>query len=890
MKAYDEKTELLEAAIEAMRNDTPSAAEESDAVARVRAQIDARSAAVTHPAFSSWQKNIPDVQAAKAASWNSIEDYIAAIPAYLSGQLSPAQATLFEEEARQSIPLRRALNEARGRVRTHASVAARSGSMVRMRWLAAVATVAAIALAVVLVIPQLPSRDQSRLAQINTVQGELYQIVNGGLEKLTPGTWIDGRQRIRSGHNSMAMIVLDDGSRIELDERSELSMTRRGAGNRIDVSRGRIFVEASPQGSGTLDVFTDEFEVSVTGTIFEVAHGAKGSRVAVIEGSVNVSLRGNTTSLAPGDVMGSRADYLARNIAEEISWSENADQYIAMLQEVASLQQDLAAVMAVPPRYSTRLLDLAPASTAIYVAVPNAPEKAAEIYEVIRARMQSSQILGDVWNDFEQQAESRYLDEMMIWMREIGYALGEETVFAMTMVGTGDAATALPVVLSEVDADSFAASFNDQLELVRHALAAAGHNEELPINLIYHPTEARDEQLSILLYQDLLVATTDAALMAQMYENMQFGSSTFTETVLHEMLQASYEQGTEILGAAYIPSLLSASGEDLEAIESTGLHNAEVLVAQYQRSGNGAVLTADLLFSGPRTGAMSLLATPGPMGSLEFFSTDTTVVAALLSRDPGDILDEFDTLFATAGSEIEVELQLFYNLMATLGGEIAIGLDGPVLPTPAWKAVIEAYDAAGLQASIEASVARFNAVSAAEGISLALAPSNVSGYSGYQVSLAVDATVTDEALNIDSTGFQYAYVDGYLVAAPNAALVARAIGVYQSGSSLPTAAEYRELMLRDGYLDFSAVYFSRLGELLDSLMQRLPATVTAEQQAAIASLNIEVGPSMTSVLALPDRMRITRTGGSDLTLQLFSNLALLQPLLENLQEPDAAVY
>ena len=43
MKAYDEKTELLEAAIEAMRNDTPSAAEESDAVARVRAQIDARS-------------------------------------------------------------------------------------------------------------------------------------------------------------------------------------------------------------------------------------------------------------------------------------------------------------------------------------------------------------------------------------------------------------------------------------------------------------------------------------------------------------------------------------------------------------------------------------------------------------------------------------------------------------------------------------------------------------------------------------------------------------------------------------------------------------------------------------------------------------------------------
>ncbi len=883
MKAYDEKTELLDAAIEAVRNDIPAAADESAAVARVRAQIDARSSAAARPELNRLQRDD------KAANWNSIEDYIAAIPAYLSGQLSPAQATLFEEETRQSLPLRRALNEARGREQTHSSIAARSGYAVRMRWLAAVATVAAIAVAVVLVLPQLPSRDQSQLAQINTVQGELYQIVNGGLERLTPGTWIDGRQRIRSGQNSMAMIVLDDGSRIELDERSELSMTRRGVGNRIDVSRGRIFVEASPQGSGTLDVFTDEFEVSVTGTIFEVAHGAKGSRVAVIEGSVNVSLRGNTTSLAPGDVMGSRADYLARNIAEEISWSENADQYIAMLQEVAALQQDLAAVMAVPPRYSTRLLDLAPASTAVYVAVPNAPEKAAEIYEVIRARMQSSQVLGDAWNEFEQQAESRYLDEMMIWMREIGYALGEETVFAMTMVGTGDAATALPVVLSEVDADSFAASFNDQIERVRYALVAEGQNEELPINLIYHPAEAIDEQLSILLYQDLLVATTDAALMAQMYENIQFGSSTFTESALHEMLQASYEQGTEILGAVHIPSLVTASGESQEALEAAGLHNADVLVAQYQRSGNGSVLTADLRFSSPRKGAMSLLATPGPMGSLEFFSTETTVVAALLTRDAGDILDEFDTLFATAESNSEVELQLLFSLMATLGGEVAIGLDGPVLPTPAWKAVIEAYDAAGLQASIEAAVNRFNEVSASEGVLVALSPSNVGAYNGYQVSLTVDATATNQALNMDSTTFQYAYVDGYLVAAPNAALVGRAIGFYQSGSSLPTSAEYRELMLRDGYLDFSAVYFSRLGELLSSVVQRLPTTVTPEQQAAIASLNIEVGPSMTSVLALPDRMRIARTGSSDLTLQLFSNLALLQPLLEQLQEPAAAV-
>ena len=64
-----------------------------------------------------------------------------------------------------------------------------------------------------------------------------------------------------------------------------------------------------------------------------MAHGAKGSRVAVVEGSVDVLLQGAKTSLAPGDVMGSRSQYLAQNVADEIAWSDNADDYIAIALE-----------------------------------------------------------------------------------------------------------------------------------------------------------------------------------------------------------------------------------------------------------------------------------------------------------------------------------------------------------------------------------------------------------------------------------------------------------------------------------------------------------------------------------------------------------------------------
>ncbi len=882
MTDHRQNTEVLDAAIAAVRNDSPPAADMAEATARVRAQIAAR---------RGQQVGTESPLPFAASNWNSIEDYIAAIPAYLSGLLTPAQKTLFEEESRQSIPLRRALNEARGRESSQSPGVSRSGNVGRYRWMAVAATVAAVAIALVLVMPQLPSRDQAQLAQIQTVNGQLYQLVDGRLESLMPGTWIDGRQRIRSGQDSNAMLVLDDGSRIELDERSELSVTRRSSGNRIDVSRGRILVEASPQGSGTLDVFTNEMEVSVTGTIFEVAHGAKGSRVAVIEGSVNVSLQGNTTSLVPGDMMGSRTDYLARNIFDEIAWSENADEYLAMLQEVSALQQDLQEVLAVTPRYSTRLLDLAPAQTVAYVAVPNAPEKVAEVYEVIRSRMQSSQFLSAAWADFEQGAEAASLDEVMTWMREIGYALGDETVFALSMGDSGDVASTLPVVLSEVDAATFTATFNDQIQRVRDALAAEGHNNELEINLISHPRDAIDGDLSILLYEDLLVAATDVGLLEQMYADLQIGSSAFTGSQLHALLQANYAQGTEILGAVYLPGILDPTDITSPDFGETGLQNAEYLIAQFQRGTNAAVVTADLFFSGERTGAMSWLATPGPMGSLEFFSTNTTVVAALLLREPLAILEELDTIGAPADFDSDAELQLFYSVMATLGGEFAIGLDGPVLPTPAWKAVIEAYDAALLQQSIETAVTRFNAQAVAEGIAatIALSPSNVDGYNGFQVSLTVDPAAVDSQFDIGTITFQYAFVDGYLVAAPNAALVGRAIEFYASGSGLQTDAEYRELMLRDGYLDFSAVYFSRLGQLLDGLMDKLPTNITAEQQAAIAALDMDVGPSMTSVLALPDKMHLAHTGGGELPLQLLSKLAVLQPLLETLQAQGVTV-
>jgi hypothetical protein len=886
--------DTLEEAIAAINADTPSATDLIQARERALAAITSHRApqGVVMEEHSTAEPAIAD-------NWDSIDDYIAAIPAYLSKQLNAQQTMLFEEQSRQSIPLRRALNEARGVNSNVSKSLGEAPKASKLRWFASAATVAAIAIALFITVPDLPSFNQTRLAQVDEIDGQLYQLVDGRLQALTPGTWINGRQRIRSAGGSSALITLDDGSQIEVDERSELSMTRRRSGNRIDVSRGRILVAASPQGSGTLDVFTDEFMVSVTGTIFEVAHGAKGSRVAVIEGSVNVLLQGDTTSVEPGEIMDSRVkpniESFAVSVADEISWSQDADLYIAMVQEVAALQQDLAAVLDTQPRYSTRLLDLVPENTALYVAVPNAPEKVAEVYEVIRARLQGNELLGEAWAEFEMDSEAQYLDEIMSWLGQIGSTLGDETVFVLSQNNEIDL---VPIVLSEVDANAFRAAFDDQVQRLADVLAAEGVETDFEVVLIDNAADALPNQLSILLIDDLLVASIGADSLQDMQAIMETGSSAFVNTQLHQLLQLSYDQGTELVGAVDIPQLFSSpesSAELGDELMQAGLHNAEYLIAQHQQQNGNTTITADIFFSGEREGAMAWLGNPGPMGSLEFFSTDTTFAAAMLIKEPLAIMEELGPIEIPEGIDAKAELKLFYNIIGTLGGEFAFGLDGPALPTPAWKAVIEAYDETVLQDSIEWSIARFNEYAVAEGLdsSIELIPNEVAGYDGYWVNLKADIQVGggDGEINFgfESASFHYAYVDGYLVAGPSEALINRAIGFYQSGSGLQTDPEFRELLSRDGYLDFSAVFFNRLGELFNDVMNTLPSNLSEEQAAVVASLDTDIGASMTSLLALPDAIHFAHSGGAQLPTQILSQLISLQPLLETFDEPEDAV-
>ncbi len=84
-----------------------------------------------------------------------------------------------------------------------------------------------------------------------------------------------------------------------MKDRSELYLTKNGQGTTIHLNRGNIVVEAAKQKDGQLFVETGDSLVSVTGTVFSVNNGTKGSRVSVIEGEVKLNHAGSDRVLRP---------------------------------------------------------------------------------------------------------------------------------------------------------------------------------------------------------------------------------------------------------------------------------------------------------------------------------------------------------------------------------------------------------------------------------------------------------------------------------------------------------------------------------------------------------------------------------------------------------------
>src|SRR6185295_14779801 len=145
-------------------------------------------------------------------------------------------------------------------------------------------------------------------------------------------------EAVRANTGAGSVLVLRDGSRVEMRSQAELSLERADDGVRIRLNQGGVIVNAVKQQNRHLYVQTKDVTVSVVGTVFLVNAEQEGSRVAVIEGEVRVQQPGTAeVRLLPGEQVKTNPLMEPQLVKEEISWSKNAVTHIALLEQSAAV-------------------------------------------------------------------------------------------------------------------------------------------------------------------------------------------------------------------------------------------------------------------------------------------------------------------------------------------------------------------------------------------------------------------------------------------------------------------------------------------------------------------------------------------------------------------------
>jgi hypothetical protein len=333
--------------------------------------------------------------------------------------------------------------------------------------------------------------------------------------------------------------------------------------------------------------------------------------------------------------------------------------------------------------------------------------------------------------------------------------------------------------------------------------------------------------------------------------------SGFQNTPLYARIAQRYREGAGLLLCADLARLPSPPQQ---------LNGVRYVIAEQKEVNHQMEASATVGFDGPRTGIAAWLAEPSPMGALDYVSPEATLVTAFVVKNPAAIVDQTLALQqrspaaadkALADARQQTGFDVRSDLAASLGGEFAVALDGPAFPVPSWKLVTEVYDPARFEATVQ---------KVAEAYKLRTSQETDDGRTWYMIAAAVPNPLTEA---------HYTFADGYLIAAPTRALVARALQVKAAGTSIARSAKFLSMEPRDGHVNFSAVVYQDLGTTLAPLAGLLSAFGGAGRGQQIPDLG-NLKPSLIAAYGEPDRITIASNKnilGKSMTDLLSGNLA-----------------
>jgi len=160
----------------------------------------------------------------------------------------------------------------------------------------------------------------------------------------------------------------------------------------------------------------------VTGTVFAVESGIKGSRVSVIEGEVHVDEDGTDNVLHSGDQLATSPTMGEVPIEADIAWSENRESHLALLAEFSKLQKKLEGIATPGLRYQSAILPIAPEQTIIYASVPNYGEALGEANKLFQDQLRDSAVLREWWQSNGLGKQEGKFQEMVTGVEDVAAA------------------------------------------------------------------------------------------------------------------------------------------------------------------------------------------------------------------------------------------------------------------------------------------------------------------------------------------------------------------------------------------------------------------------------------------------------------------------------------
>jgi hypothetical protein len=829
------------------------------------------------------------------------EDFQSLIPAYLDKKLSTARTLLLEDHIHECIPCNRALKTHRANAAAKTPVyvapqhkrrasggnkAANSSGLRKgnvARWSVATAVVLCLGFVGMFFFERLDLSGRTLAATVESADGSVYVVSDNESRQLGAGEQLQKGERVRTAKDSNAVLRLADGSSVEMRERSEFSVSENRRGVTIQLDRGDVIVEAAKQHNGRLYVQTPDSLVSVKGTIFAVESGTKGSRVSVVEGEVQVNHAGKDETLNPGDQTTTNPSLDKTSVQQNIAWSRNASRYGNLVSELAKLGHDVNQRVARPGvRYSSRFLELVPENTVFYAALPNLSETLAESQRVMQERISQNPALAEWWKS--NRGEGVGMNEKTLArIQEFGSYLGDEIVVTAEMDAKNEP-SAILVLGSLKDAAGFRTYLDGQL--ARFAKEAGGHAPNIRIvddpmtatvtNTTAAPKtaapksatkDAAKTELFVWIHDDIFAASPQIESLRGLEAKLSApGTAGFVGSPFYQRINDIYKDGAGLVVAANLEKIVAqAAGKvttaeeqrHVEGLKQLGIMNLRDFVVE-QKDVKGKTLSrAALTFNEPNRGIASWLAAPGSMGALDFISPNANVATAFVVKDPALLADDLLGFLETVQPDLrrqmqEIEKQQGFDIRndfaAPLGGEFAFAIDGPILPTPSWKIVLEVYDQAKLQSTFERSIDKLNQFSMLHGKGKLSLESAASGDRTYY------SVRSDFGLEV-----HYTYANGYLVAAPSRALLEQSISNREAGNTLVRSTRFLSSLPQDGNTNFSAIFYHDLAPLMGPLAERMKnmgGELSEKDRQAFGAIDANAPPTLAYAYAQGDRITI----------------------------------